>query len=105
MAYLNALQSAAAPVGTPPATPAPNVGTPPAAQPHVEAPPYDAANDPAWKGLLDPNDHAFRNFLNELSPEHRQMLLQKAMTMKAQRAAPSPIPGPQLPPNAPMPPP
>jgi hypothetical protein len=46
-----------------------------AAKPHIEAPPYDAAIDPGWKGILDPHDHELRNFLNGISPEERQMLL------------------------------
>lgn len=55
-----------------------SIGVPPA-KPHIEAAPYDAAQDPGWKGILDPNDHELRNFLNQIEPEQRQMLLQRVM--------------------------
>lgn len=78
MSYLAAMQklmSASKPaLGTPAAKSPANVGVPPM-QSHIEPPPYDAAVDPAWKGILDPNDHELRNFLSQLSPEERQMLL------------------------------
>ena len=55
-----------------------NIGMAPvAAQPHIEAPSYDSGLDPAWHGILDPNDHALRNALNEMSPETRQLLLMR----------------------------
>ena len=75
MAYLSAMQKLAAPsVGTAPQPRAPSIGVPPV-QAHIEPAPYDVAMDPGWKGVLDPNDHELRNFLNGLSPEERQMLL------------------------------
>jgi hypothetical protein len=46
--------------------------------------------DPSWGGLVHPGDHAFRSFLNELSPEHRQMLLQRAMQLKSAPPAAAP---------------
>lgn len=73
-------------VGAPPAPKVANIGAPPA-QPHVQPPPYDAAVDPGWKGILDPNDHELRNLLNGLSPEERQVLL------KRMSGAPSIAPG------------
>lgn len=95
MGYLNAIQSAIqnlrnlGGVGAPPsAKPSPAVGTPPPPNPNAAPHPYDAANDPAWKGLLDAADHAFRNFLNGLDPDHREMLRQKLTTA----ATPSPTP-------------
>jgi hypothetical protein len=79
MGYLGMLARAASNgMGRPPANPR-NVGTPPAAQPHIEAAPYDVAQDPGWAKILDPADHALRNFLNEISPEQRQMLQQRVM--------------------------
>jgi hypothetical protein len=84
MGYLAALQQMASRgMGKPPANPR-NVGTPPlvAAKPHIEAAPYDVAMDPGWKQFLDPSDHELRNALNEMTPEVRQMLLQRVMQMK-----------------------
>lgn len=105
MSYLQQLAAAANTMGAPPTPGPPNIGTPPPI-PSTEPPPYDAAMDPAWKGLLDPNRHDLRSFLNELSPEHRQMLLQEFMKHRARPAATmAPIPGPQLPQGAPLPPP
>lgn len=66
-----------------------NVGVPPP-QSHVEAPPYDAALDGSWKHYLNPHDHAFRNHINGMSPEERQMLLNK---MAEQRSLPPLPPG------------
>lgn len=88
MAYLNQLAKMSAPVGKPPAIKKPNLGAAPipAAQPHIQPPPYDAAMDPAWKGILDPNNHDLRNLLNSLEPEQRQVLL-----VNIGRASPSPI--------------
>jgi hypothetical protein len=81
MGYLAALQRlASGGIGRAPAANTRNIATPPLvppAQSHVEAPPYDVAQDPGWAKILDPADHALRNFLNELSPEHRQMLQQR----------------------------
>jgi hypothetical protein len=88
-------------LGAPPAPVRTMGAPPPAAQPHVAPPPYDAATDPAWRGILDPNDHAFRNTLNEMDPETRQMLLQKMMAARAgsmlnaaPHMPPQPAPGP-----------
>lgn len=77
-------------VGTPPvAGTKGNLGVPPA-QPHIESAPYDAAIDPAWKGILDPNDHELRNFINQQSPEDRQMLLQRVAKMGGKGGAQPP---------------
>ena len=89
MAYTSALRGLLGGIGTPPSqAQTPSIGTPGAvaAQPHVEAPPYDVAHDPGWHGILDPNDHPLRNFLNGLSPEERQLLL-----MRLGAARPSPV--------------
>ena len=82
MAYLQHMTASINPqaqaLGKPPIQVRANIGTAPpvaAAQPHVEPPPYDAAMDPAWRGILDPNDHELRNALNAMTPETRQMLL------------------------------
>jgi hypothetical protein len=86
--YQRALAASATPLGSPPAA-GRAIGTPPAipaAQPHIEPAPYDVAQDPAWKGIVDPNDHELRNFLNAASPEERQMLLNRLG--KGQAAAP-----------------
>ena len=78
----NAFQPAPAriptsPLGNPPPR-GRNIGMAPVpAQPHIEAPEYDSGLDPAWHGILDPNDHALRNALNEMSPEVRQLLLMR----------------------------
>jgi hypothetical protein len=88
-------------IGTAPATAKKALGVPPA-QPHIEPAPYDAATDPGWQGLLDPNDHEFRNFLNQISPEERQMLLKRAQTLGAKGGGAQPAPA--MPPAA-MPPP
>jgi hypothetical protein len=87
VAYLNELAALAGKgVGQPPQPRAQTLGQPPgsvgvpAAQPHVEPPPYDAAMDPAWKGILNPSDHEFRNALNDMSPEIRQLLLTRLMS-------------------------
>ena len=90
-------------IGGPP-SPAPGAGsisTPPPPMPSTEPPPYDVAQDPAWRGLLDSQNHAMRSFLNELSPEHRQMLLNEFMKHKAHamlnappRMPPAPTTGP-----------
>jgi hypothetical protein len=84
MSYLHQLQSAASGgMGSPP-TPGPrHIGAAPPGPQHTEPPPYDVAHDPAWKGILDPNNAPLRSFLNEISPEQRQMLLQEVMKMKA----------------------
>jgi len=93
MSYLNQLAAAASPVGAPPAPSAPNIGTAPvASQPHVEAPAYDAGLDPSWAGVLDPNDHALRNALSEMSPEVRQLLLMRLGKIQAPSAAHPAIP-------------
>lgn len=60
-------------IGTPSPSPTPHVP----AQPHIEPPEYDAGLDPAWHGILDPNDHALRNALSGMSPEVRQLLLMR----------------------------
>lgn len=79
MAYLQQLgRLASGLIGTPPSVTPPNIGAAPTvapAQPHIEPPPYDVAMDPAWKGILDPNDHELRNILNGMSPEERQVFL------------------------------
>lgn len=84
MGYLNAIQTAIGNlgklggVGAPPSpTPSPQVGTPPPANPNASPPPYDSAHDPAWKGLLQHGEDAFRNFLNGLDQDTRVMLLNK----------------------------
>lgn len=87
MSYIASLQRAGntgaplparqSPFGAPPKSATIRFNTPPAAQPHVEPPPYDVAQDPGWRGLVDPNDHELRNFLNQISPEERQMLLSR----------------------------
>jgi hypothetical protein len=62
------------------------IGAPPSVpelQPHIGAPPYDVAKDPAWQGIVAPDDHPLRNFLNGLSPEERQMLLERLAKGKA----------------------
>jgi hypothetical protein len=90
MGYLQQMAQGASPMGAPPA--GPNVGTPPPL-PSTDPPPYDVLQDPAWAGMVHPNEHAWRSFLNELSPEHRQMLLQKANQLKSGgRAAAPPMP-------------
>ena len=76
-------------VGAPPAAPAAAAGGVPPAQPHIEPAPYDVATDPAWKGIVDPNDHELRNFLNQTTPEERQMLLMRLMKMGGAGAAPA----------------
>lgn len=83
-------------LGTPPSRQAPNVGVPPA-QPHIEPAPYDVAMDAAWKGVVDPNDHELRNFLNGLSPEERQMLITRLGRLIAPRNIP---PTPNIPAGA-----
>lgn len=92
MAYLAQLLSRANPaIGKPPAPNRPAIGAAPTvapAQSHIEPPPYDAAMDPGWKGILDPSDHELRNFLNGLSPEERQMLLVRLGKTGAPPAAP-----------------
>ena len=84
MAYLQHITAALDPqnaaIGKPPVKVTAKIGTPPPGavappQAHVEPPPYDAAMDPGWHGILDPNDHELRNFLGRISPEERQMLL------------------------------
>ena len=81
--YLGQLASMAEPVGAPPPPAAAGIGAapaiaaPPLAVPEITAPAYDAAHDPAWKGYLDPSDHAFRNMLNGLDDSERQLLRQK----------------------------
>ena len=79
-------------MGSPPPTPAPNVGAPPPVPQHSEPPPYDVLHDPGWKGIIDPSNKPMVQFLNELSPEHRQMLLQEVMKLKGQAQRPTPIP-------------
>ena len=110
MSYLAQLGASANPVGTPP--PSRNIGTPtpiPAAQPHIEPTPYDVAHDPAWRPFLNPHDHEMRNILNELSPEARMTLLKRFMAKPTPAGQipyePSPMPGPQMAPGAPMQPP
>lgn len=83
-------------IGAP--TPAPSISTPPSGvksatvrfnpappppAPHVTPPPYDAALDGAWQNYLEPNDHAFRNVLNEMDPDQRQLILQQLMRQRA----------------------
>lgn len=114
MSYLQQLAASAAPMGSPPPTPAPNVGTPPP-QAHIEPAPYDAAKDPTWKTLLRHGGEEFRNFLNGLEDGPRQMLhsvitsIQNNPFTQAANAlappTPAPISPPQLPPGASMPPP
>lgn len=53
--------------------PAHNAG-PPTATPEVPPPPYDAAKDPTWKQYLQHGGEAFRNFVNGLQDDERQML-------------------------------
>lgn len=93
MAFGNALSKlgalGGAGLGVAPVKAAPQLGAPPA-QPHVQPPPYDAATDPGWKGILDPNDHELRNILNNLSPEERQVLLKR---MSGAPIAPAAAPG------------
>ena len=107
MGYLGLGAGMGAGLGAPSAAPgAGSIGAPPPPVPSTEPPPYDVLQDPSWKGLVGPNEHAWRNFLNELSPEHRQMLLQKAMQLKAgnRPAGPppqaGPMPGPPMPPQS-----
>jgi len=94
MSYINALSSLSNPVGSPPSAKQPAIGAPPAvaSQPHIEAPAYDAGMDPAWHGILDPNDHALRNALSEMSPEVRQLLLMRLGKIQAPSAAHPAIP-------------
>lgn len=105
MGYLGTGQGMMAPqIGSPsPAPGAGSIASPPPPIPSSEPPPYDALQDPAWRGFIDPQDHAFRSFVNELSPEHRQMLLQKFMAHKAHamlnappRMPPAPTAGPPM---------
>jgi hypothetical protein len=56
---------------------------PPPAQPHIAAPPYDVASDPGWRTYLDPVDHPFRNELNQMDPETRQLILARLMQQRA----------------------
>ncbi len=94
--YGNALQAAQQPptvgpnlavngpaVGTPPGPAGPGgLGAPPAAQPHITPAPYDVAHDHGWQKAHPAigMDHELRNFLNQLQPEERQMLLQRFMS-------------------------
>jgi hypothetical protein len=87
MGYMNALQKLALPQLGAGARPGANAT--PAAQPHIEPAPYDVAHDPGWTGVIDPNDHAVRNFLNGLTPEERMLVLKLA-----QKGVPGLQPGP-----------
>lgn len=84
-AALNALANPAPPVGKPPTVAA----IPPPPNPNAAPPAYDIAHDPGWKGMVDPHDHALRNFLNGISPEERELL--RAWKFGAQAPA-APIP-------------
>jgi hypothetical protein len=98
MSYLQSLASLAnpsSPVGAPPRV-GPNVGKPPPANPEVAPPPYDAAHDPAWKAHVDPHDHAWRNFINGLDADSRELLRGKLNALSG--GAPAPLPTPPPPP-------
>lgn len=86
----------------------PPLGTPPA-QPHVAPAPYDVAQDPGWMAAFPEiaQDHEFRNFINNVSPEERQMLFkrlaQNAREVNASLGQSYTLPTPPPPPPVPNP--
>src|SRR5580700_318296 len=93
MAYLQRAAALGNPsLGTPTPPPGPGSLSTPPPVPSTEPPPYDVAADPSWMPFVQSGDHAWRSFLNEISPEHRQMLHQRLTHQRSLPPGITPIP-------------